>query len=500
MVCSEEVDDVRKQLAEVADGKRFLLQGGDCAERFVDCNSGLIENKLRILLQMSLVLTWGARMPTLRIGRMAGQYSKPRSSDTETVEGVGTVPSYRGENVNGYKPTDRTPDPNRLLLGYFHSAATLNYVRSLLDSGFSDLHRARGWELDFVKDPAQKARYEQLTKEILSALDFMRVVGGSTLDGAEAVRRASIFASHEGLHLPFEAAMTRLADSAASIWDRKSAAAADTAADVAVGAASSAAAEGTAGAGSAPSASARWYNLGAHFLWIGDRTRALDGAHIEYFRGIANPIGIKVGPSMKRSELVPLIRMLWPNPAEVPGKIVLITRLGAGKVRDLLPTFIRAVQAAGLPVVWTCDPMHGNTTTSSSTGLKTREFANVVSELRDTFEVHRELSSRLGGVHFELTGEDVTECTGGPSCIAEADLPLRYTTHCDPRLNYAQSMELAFLIAQYLRTTRDAADAGKAAVHRAWSTSSLSDKDEAEEAKLADDESASAAPATTASV
>jgi 3-deoxy-7-phosphoheptulonate synthase len=354
------VDDVRKQLAEVAEGKRFLLQGGDCAERFVDCNSGLIENKLRILLQMSLVLTWGARMPTLRIGRMAGQYSKPRSSDTEVVDGVGTVCSYRGENVNGYDPKDRTPDPSRLLLGYFHSAATLNYVRSLLDSGFSDLHCARGWELDFVKDPAQKARYEQLTKEILSALDFMRVVGGNTLDGAEAVRRASIFASHEGLHLPFETAMTRHADSAASIWDKKADATdADTTATTTPAVAAAAAAAPAAASAGRASAGPRWYNLGAHFLWIGDRTRALDGAHIEYFRGIANPIGIKVGPSMKRAELVPLIRMLWPNPADEPGKIVLITRLGAGKVRDKLPGFVRAVQAANLPVVWTCDLTHG---------------------------------------------------------------------------------------------------------------------------------------------
>jgi len=391
------------------------------------------------------------------------------------------VPSFRGENVNGFEPSDRSPDPTRLLHGYFHSAATLNYVRSLLDSGFSDLHRARSWELGFVKDPAQKAKYEAMTAEILSSLDFMRVVGGASFDQAEAVRRGSIFSSHEGLHLDFETAMTRVADSAASIWDstpgedaKPAAADADAAATPPASPAPSTAAAAAAAASPASAPAGRkWYNLGTHFLWIGDRTRALDGAHIEYFRGIANPIGVKVGPSMKRSELVPLIRMLWPSPEAQPGKIVLITRLGAGRVRDLLPPFIRAVQNARLPVVWTCDPMHGNTRKSESTGLKTRDFADVVSELRDTFEVHRELGSRLGGVHFELTGEDVTECTGGPSRVAEADLPLRYETHCDPRLNYAQSMELAFLIAGYLRSTADGSGAADAAVSRAWSTSSL---------------------------
>ncbi len=412
---------------------------------------------------------------------------------------MGLVPSFRGENVNGFDATDRAPDPQRLLAGYFHSAATLNYVRSLLDSGFSDLHRARSWELGFVKDPAQKAKYEAMTAEILSALDFMRTVGGSSLDGAEAVRRASIFSSHEGLHLDFEQALTRSADSAASIWDRAAGVAGapapapeDSEPSTAAAAASSppaatspasrtsspgAADAAAAAAGEPSSSSRRWYNLGAHFLWIGDRTRALDGAHIEYFRGIANPIGVKVGPSMKRAELVPLIRMLWPSPEEQPGKIVLITRLGAGRVRELLPPFIRAVQAARLPVVWTCDPMHGNTRKSSVTGLKTRDFADVVSELRDTFEVHRELGSRLGGVHFELTGEDVTECTGGPSRVAEEDLPLRYMTHCDPRLNYAQSMELAFLIASYLRST--AAGTEGAATY-AWKTSSLDPDEEGE--------------------
>jgi 3-deoxy-7-phosphoheptulonate synthase len=364
------------------------------------------------------------------------------------VNAVGKVVSYRGDNVNGFDPSDRDPDPTRLLLGYFHSSSTLNYLRSLLDSGFSDLHRARAWELGFVKDEDQRAHYESMAREILSSLDFMRVVSGGALESSESVRRAAIYVSHEGLHLPYEEAMTREADSKASIWD---------------------------GARGGREASSSWYNLGAHFIWIGDRTRALEGAHIEYFRGIENPVGIKVGPSTDPKELVELIRRLWPDPAAKPGKIVLITRLGAERTREALPPIVRAVTDAGMPVVWTCDPMHGNTRKSDTAGLKTREFGDIVSELRDTFEVHRELGTRLGGVHFEMTGEDVTECTGGSGRLSEKDLPLRYTTHCDPRLNYGQSLELAFLIAKYLRRAAhvDEGHEKPGSLKSVWSISSL---------------------------
>ncbi|KUF94752.1 hypothetical protein AM588_10004862 [Phytophthora nicotianae] len=337
LVSVREIEDLKTQLADVADGKRFLLQGGDCAERFQDCQPALIEKKLKIMIQMSLVLIWGARMPTVRVARMAGQFAKPRSSDTEMLDGE-RVTSFRGENINGYEKDQRTPDPNRLLEGYFHSAATLNYGRVLVSSGFADIHDAGG-------------------REVLQR--------------------------------------------------------------------------------------------GTDFLWIGDRTRQLDHAHIEYFRGIENPIGIKVGPSMAVDDLVPLIRKLWKDPEANPGKITLITRYGCDKVSDLLPKHIAAVKAAGLKVIWSCDPCHGNTIVAEN-GYKTRPFDRIFGELEQTLEIHREAGSALGGVHFELTGENVTECIGGPQGIDEGDLPLRYTSYCDPRLNYSQSMEVAFLLAKNL--------------------------------------------------
>lgn len=403
LITANEVDKLCSQLGEVAKGKRFLLQGGDCAERFKDCNSLFIEKKLRILLQMSLVLTWGARIPTVRIGRMAGQFSKPRSSDFETVDGT-EVYSFRGDNVNGFDPANREPDPSRLLQAYFHSAATLNYVRALLAGKFADLHDAKLWDLDFVKNAAHRSEYEDMVKRILDALDFIKVCGAGD---DPAFSTVDFFTSHEGLHLPFEESMTT------KVGDK-------------------------------------WYNLGAHFLWIGDRTRQLDHAHVEYFRGIENPIGIKVGPSSKPEEIVELVKILWPEPAAKPGRITLITRMGASKVAESLAPIVKAVVAAGLPVVWQCDPMHGNTSTSKPSGLKTRDLDNILKEIRITFEVHQSLGTVLGGVHLELTGENVTECTGGPEMLTEEDLPERYTTYCDPRLNYAQSMEVAFLMATYL--------------------------------------------------
>ena len=411
LVAHGEVDALRKHFVKATQGKSFVLQGGDCAERFVDCNRDSIEAKLKILLQMSLVLTWGARFPVVRIGRMAGQYAKPRSSDTETKDGV-ELPSFRGEHVNGIEFTkqSRTPDPNRLLEAYFHSSATLNYARALLDGGFADLHNPQHWDLGFFRNPANRDRHQAMLHSILDALEFVESTG---VQAGGIFRTVELFSSHEGLLLPYEEAHTVKVDD-------------------------------------------RYYNLGAHMLWIGDRTRQLDGAHVEYFRGIENPIGVKVGPTMEPDELVELIHKL--EPENRAGRITLISRQGADGVRDKLPGLIRAVQKAGCQVVWSCDPMHGNTT-PTSTGLKTRNFDKILEELRTTFDVHHEQKSHLGGVHFELTGQNVTECTGGPEELSEEDLPSNYETHCDPRLNYAQSVEMAFLMAEHLqKTRRDASD------------------------------------------
>ncbi len=399
-----EVDTLRARLADVARGERFLLQGGDCAERFQDCSKGAIESKLKILLQMSLVLTWGARTPVVRVGRLAGQYAKPRSSDTEIVDGI-EVPSYRGDHVNGFDLDSRRPDPQRMVQAYFHSAATLNYVRALLDGGFADLHHPSDWDLGFVRHSARRADYEAMKERIADALEFMASVG---VTGGSALRTVELYSSHEGLLLPYEEAQTEPVD-------------------------------------------ADWYNLGAHFLWIGDRTRALDGAHVEYFRGLRNPIGIKCGPSLPPDELEALVEAL--DPHREPGRITLITRYGVGRAAQMLPQHIAAVQRTGRAVVWACDPMHGNTV-KTSVGVKTRAFDAILGELEQVFEVHEAHGSHLGGVHFELTGDDVTECIGGPQELQEGDLHRSYETYCDPRLNYAQSMEMAFVIAQRLRSRR----------------------------------------------
>jgi 3-deoxy-7-phosphoheptulonate synthase len=409
-VSVKEIETLKAQLAEVADGKRFLLQGGDCAERFQDCQPELIEKKLKIMIQMSLVLVWGARMPTVRVARMAGQFAKPRSSDTEVLDGD-VVPSFRGENINGYDKQDREPDPSRLLDGYFHSASTMNYGRLLINSGFADIHDAGKWDLDFVQASTRREEYQHMVEQISDSLHFVHMCGVGS-DNAH-LKTVDLFISHEGLELGYEETMTREVDG-------------------------------------------KYYNVGTDFLWIGDRTRQLDHAHIEYFRGIENPIGIKVGPSMDPSELVPLIRRLWREPEKNPGKITLITRYGNGKVAALLPKHIEAVQAAGLKVIWACDPCHGNTITAEN-GYKTRPFDRIFGELKQSLEIHRRLGSSLGGVHFELTGENVTECIGGPEGINEVDLPLRYTSFCDPRLNYSQSMEVAFLLAKSLSVNRDVA-------------------------------------------
>lgn len=401
LVVSWEIEALKDEIAAAQRGERFVLQGGDCAESLDDCESDQIAKKLKILLQMSLVLIYGLKKPVIRIGRMAGQYAKPRSADTETRDGV-TLPSYRGDNVNraGFTLEERTPDPQLLLRGYERAALTLNFVRALIDGGFADLHHPEYWDLDFVRHSPQKDAYEKIVQSISDSLDFFEAASRSAL---HAAGRVNFYASHEGLHLLYEQAQTRY------IERQK-----------------------------------RWYNLSTHMPWIGMRTAALDGAHVELFRGIANPIGIKVGPAMSAEWLQGLISVL--NPNNEPGRIVLIHRLGAKEVDKRLPGLIQAARATGSPVLWVCDPMHGNTETSSF-GVKTRRFESIVAEVESAFRIHREMGSWLGGVHFELTGDDVTECTGGARGLTDADLARAYRSQVDPRLNYEQALELAMRIA-----------------------------------------------------
>jgi len=381
-------------------------KGGDCAERFADCRPSLIENKLKILLQMSLVLIWGAGVPLVRIGRIAGQYMKPRSADMEIDKASGQeVFSYKGDSINGFELPDREPDPNRLMDAYFHAASTLNYLRALTQGGFADLHKPETWDLSFATPNYQKRHeYEQIRARMVESLQFTESCGIA----AQTSSNVEFFTSHEGLLLDYETALTRPCD------------------------------EG-------------FVNLGAHFLWIGDRTRALNEAHIEYFRGVLNPIGIKVGPSTVPEELIRLLQRV--DPAKEVGRVVLITRFGAPNVKLMLPPIVKAVQASGHTVVWQCDPMHGNTT-SAAGGFKTRAFENVLKELMSCFEVHSELGTWLGGVHFELSGEDVTECTGGTQNITESGLSTNYQSFCDPRLNYNQSLEMAMQITENLRNLK----------------------------------------------
>jgi 3-deoxy-7-phosphoheptulonate synthase len=404
-VVSWEVDDLKRQIADAQQGRRFLLQGGDCAETFADCESGQIARKLKILLQMSLVLLHGLKKPVIRVGRFAGQYAKPRSADTETRDGV-TLPSYRGDLVNrpGFSATEREPDPELLLRGYERAALTLNFIRALVDGGFADLHHPEYWDLGFVHHSPLRDQYRQLVASISDSLDFYEAMSGNRVHEAS---RAPFYASHEALHLLYEQAQTRF-------LPRRS----------------------------------RWYNLSTHLPWIGMRTAKLDGAHVEYCRGISNPVGVKVGPSMGSDWVQGLCEVL--NPEREPGRLVLIHRMGAGQIEAKLPPLIDAVRATGVPVLWVCDPMHGNTESTRS-GLKTRRFDNIVSELESAFRIHAELGSHLGGVHFELTGEDVTECTGGARGLADGDLARDYRSQVDPRLNYEQALELAMRIAAVAR-------------------------------------------------
>ncbi|MGH8177889.1 MAG: class II 3-deoxy-7-phosphoheptulonate synthase [Steroidobacter sp.] len=401
LVVSWEIEALKEDIAAAQRGERFVLQGGDCAESFDDCESDKIAKKLKILLQMSLVLLYGLKKPVVRIGRMAGQYAKPRSADTETRDGV-TLPTYRGDIVNrpGFTSADRDADPQLLLRGYERAALTLNFVRALIDGGFADLHHPEYWDLDFVRHSPLKEAYEKIVQSISDSLDFFEATTRSPI---HETSRVNFYSSHEGLHLLYEQAQTRYIER-----------------------------------------QQRWYNLSTHMPWIGMRTAALDGAHVELFRGVANPMGIKVGPSMSAEWVQGLIATL--NPNNEPGRIVLIHRMGAKDIEKRLPPLIQAVRATGSPVLWICDPMHGNTESASS-GLKTRRFENILAELEASFRIHRELGSWLGGVHFELTGEDVTECTGGARGLTDADLARAYRSQVDPRLNYEQALELAMRIA-----------------------------------------------------
>ncbi|SFF30408.1 3-deoxy-D-arabinoheptulosonate-7-phosphate synthase [Fontimonas thermophila] len=400
LVTSWEVDALRAHLARAQQGDGFVLQGGDCAESFADCRPEIITNRLKVLLQMSLVLVHGLRSRVVRIGRFAGQYAKPRSAETETRDGI-TLPSYRGDLVNApeFSASARTPDPQRLLEGHARSAMTINFVRGLVDGGFADLHHPEYWDLDWVQHSPLAAEYQQMVDALGDSVRFMETLAGRPIG---EFSRVEFFTSHEALLLWYEQAQTRRVP-------RK---------------------EG-------------WYNLSTHFPWIGMRTAELGGAHVEYCRGIRNPIGVKVGPSMTAEWLCELCRVL--NPDHEPGRLTLIHRMGADRIGTHLPALIEAVRRAGHRVLWICDPMHGNTISTPS-GLKTRPFEKILSEVEQAFVIHRACGSRLGGVHLELTGEDVTECTGGARNLSPADLERAYRSTVDPRLNYEQALELAMKI------------------------------------------------------
>ncbi len=414
LVTSWEIERLKSHLAEAQDGKRFLLQGGDCAEAFHECRPEVITNKLKILLQMSLVMVHGGKKPVIRVGRFAGQYTKPRSSPVETRAGV-SLPSYFGDLVNrsDFTAEARRPDPDLMLSGYQRSALTLNFIRALAEGGFADLHHPEYWDLSFFQHAGLpddlRAEYRRMSAQLADAMRFMEALGETSV---HELTRVEFFTSHEALHLHYESAQTRRVP-------RRT----------------------------------RHYNLSAHLPWLGDRTRALGGAHVEYLRGVANPVGVKLGPSIAPGEAAELVRAL--NPSNEAGKIIAITRMGAGHAAGALPPLLDAISGAGLRVLWACDPMHGNTTTTAA-GVKTRSFDAILAELEATFDAHAAAGSRLGGVHFELTGEDVTECTGGAGGLTEADLARNYASPCDPRLNYHQAMELAFRVARRLASNASA--------------------------------------------
>ncbi|RKS74076.1 3-deoxy-D-arabinoheptulosonate-7-phosphate synthase [Motilibacter peucedani] len=402
LVFAAECDALKERVAAAARGEAFWLQGGDCAETFSGATADAIRGKLKTLLQMAVVLTYGARVPVVKVGRLAGQFAKPRSSGNETRDGV-TLPAYRGDAVNGLEFTEasRVPDPRRLVQMYNTSAATLNLVRAHTQGGFADLRQAHAWNKGFVRDGGATARYEKLAGEIDRAIQFMEAVGADS----PSLHRVDVWTSHEALLVEYERALTRI-----------------------------------------DSRTGTPYDTSAHFVWIGERTRQLDGAHVDLAARVRNPIGVKLGPTTSADDALALVDRL--DPDREPGRLTFITRMGAGRIREALPPLVEKVTASGAQVLWVCDPMHGNTIEAA--GVKTRRFDDVVDEVRGFFEVHRALGTVPGGVHVELTGDDVTECIGGASGLSEPDLVLRYETACDPRLNHSQSLELAFLVAEML--------------------------------------------------
>ncbi len=418
LVFAGEARALKRQLADVAEGRAFLLQGGDCAEAFAEHGADNIRDFFRVFLQMSVVLTYAAAKPIVKVGRIAGQFAKPRSSDNETKDDV-TLPSYRGDIINGigFDEASRIPDPERQIMAYRQSAATLNLIRAFAQGGYANLEHVHEWTLGFVNDSPAGERYKELADRLGETLRFMKAIGFST-DDHPRLRETDFYTSHEALLLGYEEAMTRT-----------------------------------------DSTSGDYYSTSGHMLWIGDRTRQPDHGHVEYFRGIKNPIGLKCGPSMTADGLLELCDIL--NPENEPGRLTLINRFGHEKVGKHLPALIRAVEREGKKVVWSCDPMHGNTI--SAGGYKTRPFDYVLSEVKNFFEIHKSEGTYAGGVHFEMTGQDVTECTGGAKEVTADDLGSRYRTHCDPRLNANQSLELAFLIAELLKEDRDAGEHSLAA-------------------------------------
>ena len=407
LVFAGEARNLQTQLAHVAEGKAFLLQGGDCAESFAEFSANKIRDTLRVILQMSVVLTYAGSVPVIKMGRMAGQFAKPRSSDTET-QGDVTLPSYRGDNINSLEFTEegRRNDPERMVRAYHMASSTLNLLRAFTKGGYADLNRVHGWNLDFIKDSPLGERYEQTASRIDEALKFMAACG-VTSESVPQIRQTDFYTSHEALLLPYEEALTRT-----------------------------------------DSLTGQPYDCSAHFLWVGARTHQEDHAQIEFVRGIKNPLGLKCSPDMNPDELLRLIDVL--NPENIPGRLTLIARMGHDQVEEKLSPLVRAVKQEGRTVVWSCDPMHGNTEKSSS-GYKTRRFDNILAEVKNFFTVHKTEGTHAGGVHFEMTGQNVTECVGGAEAISDEDLSSRYHTHCDPRLNANQSLELAFLIADELR-------------------------------------------------
>lgn len=407
----DEARALKRELADVARGKAFLLQGGDCAESFAEFSEENLRRFFRVLLQMTMALMYGAGVPVVKVGRIAGQFAKPRSDNTEKKDGM-ELPAYRGDMVNAmeFEADGRAPDPERLLRAYYQGAATLNYLRTLARGGYASLNRINRWNMEFAQSSAQGKRFLDLVDRINECIGFIRACG-LPIDEVEQFSEASFFTSHEALLLGYEASLTRL-----------------------------------------DKAEGKYYAGSAHMLWIGDRTRNPDEAHVEFLRGVANPIGCKVGPSMTVDGLLKLIDIL--NPENEPGRLTLISRMGATKIGDHLPPLIRAVKDAGKIVVWSCDPMHGNTIKSPN-GYKTRKFTDILAEVRQFFAIHKAEGTFAGGVHFEMTGQDVTECLGGAQAISETNLGARYHTHCDPRLNASQSLELAFLIAETLKKQKD---------------------------------------------